>query len=610
MADVKEKIKTVSPPKVSVIAVLKTYWSLIKLIFRASPAAYILFALEALRNSVLVFFEHTWLIKYVLECVEYKRPFKETAAAIVIIFLIIVISMILGSVVSQWLDPKARLRAKTDLRNMLYDKARSVDLEQFDNPEYYNDFIMSVEKVDESVDRAYNFTRSVVYGLGGIMTTGIFFVSESPIALATVLVSTAVRLVCLVKSSQWNYSKYAASKPYSRKTEYVRRLFYFQDFAKEIRLNPDMKQRAFKDYDESYDGLVETTKFYNRKALKLMNICTLFTALLMDGCVLLVLVYQASVLRTISYASVVVMFNSMYRLRQGFLSIAREVADSAETCMYIDKIKAFLKTEVRIKSGIGLPVKVSPCSVCIKDLSFRYNDADGDVLHGISLKINAGEKIALVGYNGAGKTTLIKLIMRLYDPTGGTIETDGKNICDYDVAQYRSNIGVIFQDFNIYAATVKENVVMGPAESDPDKDVELALNRSGFSDRLSGMADGIHTQLTKEFDDEGTNLSGGENQKIAIARSFYRDAGLIILDEPSSALDPIAEYNFNRYLLTAAADRTVIFISHRLSTTRNADRIYMMEHGRIVEAGTHDELLAMNGKYAAMWHAQADKYAL
>ena len=203
---------------------------------------------------------------------------------------------------------------------------------------------------------------------------------------------------------------------------------------------------------------------------------------------------------------------------------------------------------------------------------------------------------------------MIKLIMRLYDPNEGEILLDGVNIKEYDVEEYRQKIGTVFQDFKIFAATVKENVLLDFAEKGEDIAVKEALQKSGFSERLENLSDGLHTQLTTEFEEDGVNLSGGEGQKLAVARVFYKDANLIILDEPSSALDPIAEYHLNHSMLTAAEKKSVVFISHRLSTTRIADRIYMLENGSIIEEGSHEKLLRLGGKYAQMWQVQAGQY--
>ncbi|MBR6257008.1 MAG: ABC transporter ATP-binding protein, partial [Lachnospiraceae bacterium] len=231
-----------------------------------------------------------------------------------------------------------------------------------------------------------------------------------------------------------------------------------------------------------------------------------------------------------------------------------------------------------------------------------------ETLKEISLKVQPGEKIAIVGYNGAGKTTLIKLLMRLYDPTSGKIVYHGRDIKEYRPDDYRRRIGVVFQDYQMYGASLKENVVMDRAEEAADNDVITALKRAGFGDRLNSLERGLDTPVTTEFDKEGINFSGGESQKVAISRAFYKDADMLIMDEPSSALDPIAEYELNKAMESAAKGKTVFYISHRLSTTRDADRIILLENGRIAEEGTHDSLLKMNGKYARMWQVQAGRY--
>ena len=241
-------------------------------------------------------------------------------------------------------------------------------------------------------------------------------------------------------------------------------------------------------------------------------------------------------------------------------------------------------------------------------------------LNNVSFSLQEGEVLALLGENGAGKTTLIKLLLRLYDPTEGEILLNGVDIRNYDVEEYRRYIGVVFQDFKLFAATVAENVVMdrvsiGVADTMADgKSVQEnaildAVTKSGFMAKLENFPMGLQQELTREFSDEGTDLSGGEAQKLAVARAFYKDAGLVFLDEPSAALDPIAEYQLNRAMKEVAKEKTVLSISHRLSTTRDADVIYVMEQGHVIEQGSHGELLKQGGVYATMWEAQASRYA-
>ena len=224
--------------------------------------------------------------------------------------------------------------------------------------------------------------------------------------------------------------------------------------------------------------------------------------------------------------------------------------------------------------------------------------------------IKPHEKIAIVGYNGAGKTTLIKLLMRLYDPTEGEILFGGKNVKEYDTESYRKEFAAVFQDYQIFAATLGENVVMDNVETGGSEEAKImsALVQGDFGDKLNELSLGIYTPLTKEFEKSGVNLSGGEAQKVAIARAFYKPAQFAILDEPSSALDPIAEYKLNQNMVEIAKEKTVVFISHRLSTTVMADKIYMFEKGEIIEQGTHRELMELGGKYAEMFIKQSNSY--
>lgn len=242
------------------------------------------------------------------------------------------------------------------------------------------------------------------------------------------------------------------------------------------------------------------------------------------------------------------------------------------------------------------------------NVSFSY-DGRNEVLHDINMDIRGGEKVAIVGKNGAGKSTLVKLLLQLYRPQSGRIELDGISAEAYALGAYRERFGVAFQNTQLYAVSVAENVLMAEYEERHKEKIIESLKSSGLYSRIEKTEKGIETAVTKEFNGEGIEFSGGQAQKLALARVFARDCGVVILDEPSAALDPASEAEMYENMMTLALDKTVIMISHRLSACRNVDRIYVMEDGTVVESGTHRELLEKKGVYAAMWRLQASGYA-
>ena len=242
-----------------------------------------------------------------------------------------------------------------------------------------------------------------------------------------------------------------------------------------------------------------------------------------------------------------------------------------------------------------------------KDVSFKYPGSETYALRHVNMKFKVGEKLAVVGMNGSGKTTFIKLMCRLYDPTEGEILLNGVNIKKYDYDEYLAVFSVVFQDFKLFSFSLGENVASG-ADYNVDK-VMAALHQSGFGERLATMPEGIKTTLYKDFDENGIEVSGGEAQKITLARALYKDSPFIILDEPTAALDPIAEYEIYSKFNEIVGDKTAIYISHRLSSCRFCDKIAVFDNGQIVQRGSHDELVAdESGKYYELWHAQAQYY--
>ena len=259
-------------------------------------------------------------------------------------------------------------------------------------------------------------------------------------------------------------------------------------------------------------------------------------------------------------------------------------------------------------NGDTKPLVADEVEIEFKNVSYSYYMQEGYTLKNISFKIKKGERIALVGHNGAGKTTLIKLICGFYHPTEGEILINGVNINEIDRESLIKLIAPVFQDSNHYAVSIKENIAMETIGNIDDEKLYMSLNLAGLTKKIESLKNGVDTIITRDMDDTGVELSGGESQKLSIARSIYKNAPFIILDEPTSALDPIAESELYMNLNKIINNHSAIFISHRLSTAVLADRIYLFEQGRIVEHGSHETLMQRKGKYADMFRKQAENY--
>ncbi len=276
--------------------------------------------------------------------------------------------------------------------------------------------------------------------------------------------------------------------------------------------------------------------------------------------------------------------------------------------MYIDEYFQYIESEAKIKANEGgaEPKRIAN-EISLKNVSFSYN-GEKEVLRDISMNIRGGEKIAIVGKNGVGKSTLVKLLLQLYRPQSGEIEMDGKPAETYTLKAYRERFGVAFQNTQLYAVSIAENVLMKPYDETERERIMVALKNGRLYERVAEEEKGIESAVTKEFDADGVEFSGGQAQKLALARVFARDCGVVILDEPSAALDPISEAEMYESIIDLMKEKTVILISHRLSACRKVDRIYVIEDGKIAEQGTHAELLQRDGIYADMWHLQASGY--
>lgn len=580
---------------------------MLKYALRFTPGYFVFMCLFEIYSAVEVFLEFTYTGKYLIEVIETGGTFWQAARFMLFILLLVMIKIFWAGVTEHYFKPKSLEKLHQCMQMELYQKAGELDLKRYDNPECYNEFVWSIGEASGRIDKILSDVAKMCGHVTRVMVNGIFFIKFDKAGLIFVAVSLLITIWSNTKLVKIGFAKDTELKPLERKRNYFNRIFYLNDYAKEIRLNP-VADRLKQEFCETNDRIYPIVKKYGRKLLWLGWLGeTVANEAAMDLCYLSYLIYQAVILKSISLGTLFSLFGASSTLKDSLKNFGLLFPQFQQHALYAEKIRAFLDFKSEITDGSSECAAEEFEELTMDKVSFTYDGA-APVLSDISLTIRAGEKIAVVGYNGAGKTTLTKLLMRLYDVSSGRICVNGKNIKDYTVASYRGLYSSVFQDYKLFAASISENVKMDTVQPEDRDGIQKALTESGFAEKLKELKNGIDTGLTREFDKEGVNLSGGEAQKVAIARTFYHPCPVIILDEPSSALDPLSEYQLNQTMLHAAEHKTVIFISHRLSSTVMADRIYMLEKGRIIESGTHAELIQRDGKYAQMFRMQAEKY--
>ena len=489
-------------------------------------------------------------------------------------------------------------------------KAQMMDLKYYDIPEYYDDFIIAASQSEEMAKKAVMSIANIASSLTAMLVAGTMIITVNPIIMIFPVIGFIINIITRFIITKLEYQYNVEKQRIGRKADYSKRVFYQPEYAKEIKLT-GIEDALMEQYDEAIEEERKMALKYSLKILPptLINwICT-FTVCQFFG-VPVYLAYLALEKKSIRLGDVASLKNATNSIKSHLDGLNFALVDFQQVGQYAEKFRRFMEYEVNIEGCEGTePIPENDCTLELKNVSFKYKDSEEYVLKDVNMTIRKGEKLALVGENGAGKTTLIKLIMRLYDITEGSITFGGVDIRKLNIRAYREKIGVVFQDFQIYGATLGENVKMDFVNEDDEREKILTvLERADLGNKLETLSDSINTELTKEFSDNGTMLSGGESQKVAIARMFMRDMPIAILDEPSSALDPIAEYRLNKSMLENAENQAVILISHRLSTTKDADRIILLENGSIAESGTHSELISGDGLYAKMWNVQAEKY--
>lgn len=554
-------------------------------------------------SSLFAFLTYSYMLRYAINGISNEKSFDEICRFVFIFLLAHVIYSIVSIVCYDYIFPIMRTKLSYKIRKLVYEKAISVDLECYDTPRYYNDFSKVIAECQSQVNNLMNSVVDFINVAVGFSANLILIWVIDPILILFFLIP----IVCVFITSKINkldYEKKIRLVEEKREQDYAQRTFYLSEYAKEMRLT-NMPTLMLKKFDESGRRILKIIKEYGFSFATLFYLKTeCIEVLSILGATLYACIKTFS-FKSMGYGDCVIVVNSIGTIIETLTNSADIFVNFQSSALYSRDFRVFFSYVPKI---IGGKQKIPQDGALeIRDLSFRYDTESDYILKNITMRIEKNERIAIVGHNGAGKTTLIKLILRLYEAEG-SIKFAGTNIKDYPIEEYRDIFSVVMQDYHVFSLSIAENVLKNETQNSNKQVIKDALMKVGMLEKVESFSDGIDTILTKEFDKNGEILSGGEQQKIAIAHIYTKNTRFVILDEPSSALDPISEYNMYQEIKKACCNCGMIFVSHRLSSTVNADHIYLLENGQIIEHGTHKELMNLNGHYAEMFMHQSENY--
>ena len=537
--------------------------------------------------------------------------FTETQIGFFIVFelLYLVVNSIVSNAYNAFISISSE-KVANNIKVKIITKAKTIDVSQFDLPEFYEKFENASREASFRPIQILSSTFSMISNIISMISFIIVLITLNPLAPIVIFVISLPAAIIKFVYGRKNFLYMRRRSKDRRQMEYFSQIMTNKDVVKEVRLFnlSDTFIGKFKSIFKKY--------FKGLKSLilreNMWHIVIAIATAVVNAALFLYVGIKAvkdSEFKIGDYSYYASALNSII----GCIgSIVASTATVYQGTLFIDNVIEFNKLEPKIVPTVSPALSVErhiAHEIEFRNVSFAYPGTDKLVLKNVSFTLKPGSTSVLVGLNGAGKTTIIKLLTRLYDPTEGEILLDGENIRKYDTTQLYSTFGAIFQDFGKYAVSVEENIYYGDIERGYDEnDVINAATKSGADDYINRMPDGYKTKLIRFFDEDATDLSIGQWQKLSVARAFYSDSDILILDEPTASLDAIAEQQIFKQFEELTENKTSIFVSHRLSSATTADNIIVIEYGEVIEQGNHKELMQKQGKYYELFTTQAKRY--
>lgn len=581
----------------------------VKFVFNISPtfttvhiATRVLERLTDIANTLIL----AKLIDALVQSIQTKNNDLTQMYNFILILLAFNIVQVLINIVSSWAGTGLRIGGRPKIRRAFYSKLNSLGIQTLEQP-YVSDKIFRADQYLMNVVGYLEDTVIIISDFVRAITMLAIIATFLPLFIPIIIISTIPGFIYDKRGRSKLYKHINESTEGQRKSNQNENALTSTKDLQEVTLTQGFGylDNKFWDFQKSY------TDRWRKIALDWRTGSYLYS-LLSDSIVLYCVyrVFLEAFNQVISVGDTLYRFRFLNQFQSSIMNIFKAINDLSEQAIRMSDVYQVFKMVPIFDDGtLPMGKLTNGPDITLDKLSFKYPNSETYVLKGLDLKIKSGEKIAIVGQNGAGKTTLVKLICKLYDLTDGDIIVNNRSLKDINIKDWHRNIGILFQDYNIYPQlTVRENIIMGNPEAPVDEiAIRLAAEQADASEFINKYKNG-YDQILGEKYKGGVRPSTGQWQKLAIARFFYRNAPLVIFDEPTAAIDAVSEYNIFNRIYEFFKGKTVIIISHRFSTVRNADRILVIDEGKILEEGSHEQLMAKNGKYAEAFLLQAKGY--